>query len=204
MLGHTTGGGSIVFLHLGHILAVVLLPVAIIGALAIVDNIRDGVWAMPPPAVQAVAYGSATAGWVHLGMSPAHFDEALVFGTFFVLVAGLQGAIAVQVLHRNSRNLLAGAIVLNAAVIAVWLVSRSVGLPVGPRAWTREAVGILDSATTALELIVVLGAWRLRRGDAATTSKAHRQPLVASWRSTCRDRRCGAACVNVSSPTRGS
>jgi hypothetical protein len=203
MLGDTTGGGSLV-LHLGHILAVVLLPVAVIGALAIIDNIRDGVWAMPPPAVQATAYGSATAGWVHLVMSPAHFDEALAFGTFFVLVGGLQGAIAVQLLRRHSRNLLAGTIVLNATVIGVWLVSRTVGLPVGPQAGTRETVGILDPATTALELVVVLGAWRLWRGDAAATSEAHQQQLVATCRPTCRDRRCGAACVNGSSPTRGS
>jgi hypothetical protein len=45
---------------------------------------------------------------------------------------------------------------INAAVIGLWLVSRTIGLPVGPEPWTREAVGTADIVCSALEAVVVV------------------------------------------------
>jgi hypothetical protein len=42
-----------------------------------------------------------------------------------------------------------------AAVIGLWLASRTIGLPVGPEPWTPEAVGTADIVCTALEAVVV-------------------------------------------------
>ena len=50
----------------------------------------------------------------------------------------------------------------NAAVIFIWLASRTVGLPVGPEPWTREAITLPDLLATIFEGGVVLLAALLR------------------------------------------
>jgi hypothetical protein len=45
---------------------------------------------------------------------------------------------------------------LNAAVILLWLVSRTIGLPVGPEPWQAEAVGTADLVCSGLEAAVVV------------------------------------------------
>jgi len=68
--------------------------------------------------------------------------------------------------HR--RLLLAGAIG-NGVVIAIWLVSRLVGLPFGPDAFTPEAVSFKDLLATYDEVVVVLLCALVLRGRAAPT-----------------------------------
>ena len=43
-------------------------------------------------------------------------------------------------------------LVVNAAVVAVWIVSRTTGLPVGPSPGTPEPFGGADLAATGFEL----------------------------------------------------
>ena len=45
----------------------------------------------------------------------------------------------------------------NAAVVLVWAVSRTAGLPIGPEVWHPEAISALDVVATALEAGLVLG-----------------------------------------------
>ena len=44
---------------------------------------------------------------------------------------------------------------LNAAVILLWLVSRTAGLPVGPEPWEAEAVGTADLLCSGLEVVLI-------------------------------------------------
>jgi hypothetical protein len=61
-----------------------------------------------------------------------------------------------------SRSACLVGIVGNGAMVAVWAVSRTAGLPIGPEPWTPEAIGALDVVATGLELfIVAVGAWSL-------------------------------------------
>jgi hypothetical protein len=60
-------------------------------------------------------------------------------------------------------TLIAGA-VGNAAVVGVWVLSRTVGLPVGPDAGTPEAVGGLDGLGTVFEVLIAGGCLALLRG----------------------------------------
>jgi hypothetical protein len=41
-------------------------------------------------------------------------------------------------------------------VIALWMATRTVGLPVGPEQWTAEAVGTADTLCAVLEAMVVV------------------------------------------------
>jgi hypothetical protein len=101
----------------------------------------------------AVISSTAAAG-VHAAVGPAHLRESLLFGTFFAGCALLQLLWAGQAAVHGSRRLLVVGAVGNLAVIGLWAVTRTVGLPFGllPR---PEAVGPWDLACAAWELVVV-------------------------------------------------
>jgi hypothetical protein len=46
----------------------------------------------------------------------------------------------------------------NAAIVALWILTRTVGSPVGPDAHIPEAVGVPDAVASGLELAIVLAA----------------------------------------------
>lgn len=119
------------------------------------------------PAVLAAAGASFAAALVHGSVIAVHFAEYWLFGLFFLLVTPLQVVWAGLVVRRPShrRLLLAGAFG-NAAVIGVWLVSRLVGLPLDPDAFTPEAVSFKDLLATYDEVMVVLLCLLLLRGRA--------------------------------------
>jgi hypothetical protein len=78
-------------------------------------------------------------------------------GLFFAVVAWLQLSWAVGVVLRPTRQLLGVGVVLNAAVLGVWMISRIWGVPVGPDAWTPEDVSFADALASALEGLIVVG-----------------------------------------------
>src|SRR5467141_4155662 len=107
-----------------------------------------------PRSVAVVALGSLDAGLIHAGVCPEHFREATAFGVFFLVVATLQLAWAAAVLTRASRGLL----LAGAAVIGVWAVSRTIGVPAGPKPWHPEAVSVFDVLSVLAEAAVIVGA----------------------------------------------
>jgi len=116
---------------------------------------------LPTGPVLTLALLSATAATIHGAVFPAHFHEAFLYGAFFVTASALQAACAVALIYRPSRTMLLAAIISNSAVIALWTATRTIGLPVGPHPWTAEPVGVLDAASTCLELLIVIGATKL-------------------------------------------
>jgi hypothetical protein len=135
-------------------------------------------WSRPSsPLVFEVALASAGCSVTHVLAGPAHFHEATAFGLFFVAAAALQAAWALLVIRRADRLLLTIGAVGNAAVLALWAVTRTVGLPVGPETWHPEAVAPPDVLASLLEVTVVLGAlWLLRHAPIANTRFFDRQP----------------------------
>jgi hypothetical protein len=112
----------------------------------------------------AAAALSVGAGLTHASVTVPHVREYWLFGLLFAIVAPSQVVWAALVQRRpaDRRLLIAGALG-NVAVAAVWLVSRTTGLPIGPHAGTPEAVGVKDVLATADELglaLVVAVAWR--------------------------------------------
>lgn len=94
---------------------------------------------------------------IHAAQIPAHLEQYWLFGALFAVASCLQALWAAFVwrepLHR--RALIAGA-VLNAVLVAVWAVSRTTGLPIGPDAWRPEAVGVADVISKLDELAAVI------------------------------------------------
>ena len=107
----------------------------------------------------------AAAGGIHLAVAPAHLNESLAHGGFFIAVAGLQLAQAALFALRPSRSLSFAIVTTNLLVLMVWAVSRTTGLPFGPDAGRPEPAGSHDLAAVLLETVVVVTAVRgIRRG----------------------------------------
>ncbi len=99
---------------------------------------------------------SVGAGFIHFAVSGGHYDVSWMHGTFFAVVAWVQIAWAVGVILRPTRRLLTAGVLLNAGIIGVWAVSRIWGVPVGPDAWTPEAVTLADSLSSGFEAGIVV------------------------------------------------
>ncbi len=93
---------------------------------------------------------------IHSALIDDHWQQYWLYGAFFALVTFLQAIWAVLVLRDplNSRVLVAG-VAGNAALIAVWAISRSVGVPIGPESGNPEAIGVLDVLSKLDELVAI-------------------------------------------------
>lgn len=115
---------------------------------------------------------------IHFSVSGQHFSEWWVFGLFFLVIAALQSAWAFACWRMKDPRLLFAGAVFNAAIVVLWLFSRTTGIPVGPGSGTPEAWGVADSICAALELgSAVLVAYVLVRGpkQAAVGSMTRRR-----------------------------
>ena len=123
----------------------------------------------------AVAVMSLAAAGIHFAVMGEHFQEYVVFGVFFSLVAWFQALWALGVVVASTRWTLAVGFIANAAIAWVWLVSRTAGVPIGPEPGVAEPAGLLDVLSTVLELlIVVVCAALLLRGQYSQPSRGRR------------------------------
>ena len=102
---------------------------------------------------------------IHLWVTPQHLEEWWGYGAFFVITALAQGLYGAALLRWPSRPLLLVGIGGNLAVIALYVVTRTAGIPFfGPHAGEVETVGAIDLCATASELalIIALGTLLLR------------------------------------------
>jgi hypothetical protein len=100
--------------------------------------------------VAGLSFGAAL---IHASVILVHFREYWLFGLFFALVTPLQVVWAVLVAGGiDDWRLLVGGAVANLLIAAVWIVSRTSGLPFGPHPWEPEAVGFKDLLATVDEL----------------------------------------------------
>jgi hypothetical protein len=125
----------------------------------IVQRSTDRPALLPP----LLAGSSVGAGVIHASVIPEHLEEAWVFGFFFILAAAFQVAWAIPALTSRSSDVYLIGAAANGAMIGIWLLSRTLGVPVGPEPWVAESVGVLDIAATGLELVLVAGSLAILR-----------------------------------------
>lgn len=119
--------------------------------------------------VLPIATLSLGAGLIHLAVIDEHFRADPISGLFFVVAAVFQLSWAVLFGRRPQRavHLVGG--VGNAAIIVVWLLTRTLGLPFGEHAGIAEPIGVADLFATLFELGIVATTLALvlaRRGRA--------------------------------------
>ncbi len=125
-----------------------------------------------------MVYGAAAlalaAALVHLIVAPDHLREWWGYGAFFLMAAALQVLFGLALVRRPRPWLLLAGIAGHLALISLYVVTRTVGLPpVGPLAGETEPVGALDLLSKSIEigLVIILsvllrGAYRSRTASA--------------------------------------
>ena len=110
----------------------------------------------------SLATASIAAGLIHATVVPHHLEESTILGAAFVATAIFQIAWAAPASVRLDARTLDVGVAVNAAVVAAWIASRTIGLPFGPHAWLAEPVGAADATATVLELLIVIGSTHVR------------------------------------------
>jgi FtsP/CotA-like multicopper oxidase with cupredoxin domain len=101
---------------------------------------------------------------IHFAAAPGHLSEFVPYGVFFICLGFAQVALAAALIVVPARRVYAWALGGTLAVIALWLLSRTTGLPIAPIPWRPETIAFPDFAATLLESIsCLLFALRLRR-----------------------------------------
>lgn len=130
--------------------------------------------------VPVVVISSLAAAGVHAAVAPPHLRESALVGAFFVVCTITQLGWAALARRRSPPWVLWSGIVGNLAVLALWLVSRTVGVPGlgGP-----EPLGPWDLTCALWEVVVVLGCLRLLRERPADRPAVGgpMHPFVVFW-----------------------
>jgi len=103
----------------------------------------------------AAALLSLAVAWVHLAYAASHFRQWWAYGAFFVAAGAGQALFAPLVLRRPWPAVLYAGIAGNAAIVGMYVLTRTAGPPLGPHARVPEPAGPIDLATTAGEIVLV-------------------------------------------------
>lgn len=132
-------------------------------------------------AVMAAAL-SFSASIIHAVATLPHFEVALIYGAFFVAMTLSQSAWSAWVLRgATTRAIWWIGATLNITIVLVWLLSRTVGIPIGPEPWTPERVGLVDVVAGIFELGTAALAMVLIRRRALPNRMTTRALSPAAW-----------------------
>jgi hypothetical protein len=102
--------------------------------------------------VAALLMGAAG---IHFAVMGEHAGVSWTHGVFFGVVAWLQIALAVAIIWRPSRVVIGAVVMVNLAILAVWVVTRTLGIAIGSDG-TPDAWGTIDGVCAALEGLAIL------------------------------------------------
>jgi hypothetical protein len=126
----------------------------------------------------ALALLSAGAAVIHFVVIPGHWDEYWGQGLFFIVAAIAQLLWALWVVVAPSRLIYLAGAAGNAAIVVMWIVTRTAGIPAGPGAGEPEAVEFADTLATTFEVVLVVGALALARSVAVRRATGALAPSV--------------------------
>jgi hypothetical protein len=122
---------------------------------------------------------SAGAAAIHFAVTSEHFKEYLMYGVFFLVTALAQMIWASIAVWRLPRWWLWLGVAGNTPVLAVYLASRTTGLPFGPDPGHAEPFGALDVLCALLELALIGGCAALLWRPSLIGRPGHRSGYAA-------------------------
>jgi hypothetical protein len=93
---------------------------------------------------------------VHIAVMDEHLHEWLLAGLFFLVLAVVEGLLAAALVVAGTPALRWTAVCVSLGTVALWLLTRTAGLPFGPMAGRPEPVGQADMVATLLELVTAV------------------------------------------------
>jgi hypothetical protein len=111
---------------------------------------------------------------IHLAVIPDHMDHWPVASAFFLALAMAEMACGVLLLGRAGLSVLAAVTAAAVVPLALWVWSRTSGLPFGPNSSVPEPVGLADVAAGLLELgtlVIAVVLLRARHGGTVRPAK---------------------------------
>jgi hypothetical protein len=111
--------------------------------------------ARPTPTLALAAALSLAVAWVHLAYVAPHLRQWWAYGAFFIAAGAGQAVFAPLILRRPRPWLVLAGIAGNVAIVGMYVMSRTVGPPLGPHAHVAERAGSIDLSTTAAEIVLV-------------------------------------------------
>jgi hypothetical protein len=105
--------------------------------------------------VAAVAF---IGGLIHVGAGVDHFGAFSLYTLVFCLLAAAQITWAAMLLRHPSRRVMLLGCALQLGIVALWTLSRTVGVPIAPQAWVPEQIGVADLVETLGEISSVVAA----------------------------------------------
>lgn len=133
--------------------------------------------------VCAALLGSAV---VHATVVSEHYEEWPLAGLFFLALQVVEVLLALAVVMAWGPRVAALVALTSIGTVAVWGLSRTVGVPVGPESFRApEAVGVPDLSCVILELVTAVlvlswALWRRRSGSGAPSSPTRSSLLAAA------------------------
>lgn len=107
---------------------------------------------------RCAAVASIGAAVIHIGVAPVHWRDWAPSGVFFAAIAVFQLVWGFLAWSRPTAMVLSAGVAANAALVGLWIVSRTVGLPLGPNAGQPEAVEAAGICVLLLQCYVIMGA----------------------------------------------
>jgi len=121
------------------------------------EEVRTGPATVRPYLFGGLAALSIGAAAIHFAVVFEHFADYTLYGVFFLVISWAQVIWPAVLLWRPSRLWLWLGIAGNTIVIAVYVASRTVGLPFGPDLHNAESVGALDVVSCVLGFGLIVG-----------------------------------------------
>ena len=114
-----------------------------------------GVLRAPRLLVYVAAALSFGTGYVHFAFAESHFQEWWGYGAFFVVAGNLQALFAALLVWRPRAWYPLAGIAGNLAIVVVYVITRTSGIPLGPHARVVEEAGAIDWVTTAGQVAII-------------------------------------------------
>lgn len=150
---------------------------------------------------RCAAVASIGAAVIHFAVAPMHWRDWLPAGVFFASITVFQLFWALLVWSRPATLVLAAGFAANAGSAALWVMSRTVGVPFGPHAGQPEAVETAGISVLLLQCYVVMGAgWAWFRRYRAEDVSGFGRALVLVGANTVM---VGAVAVGLASSLQG-